>query len=104
MASLAVLAGVHPQISQLWPLAMCGFILTGFYVGAYLVISSIAARLATLNIVTFVAVRFTRTFFFAQVTPACCTSERALDCTNECQAPLWLSSVTLLSNLTSLDL
>jgi hypothetical protein len=55
------------QMSQLWPLGMCGLILTGFYVGAYLVISSIAARLATLNIVTFTAVRFTRTFFFAQV-------------------------------------
>jgi hypothetical protein len=54
-------------MSQLWPLGMCGLILTGFYVGAYLVISSIAARLATLNIVTFTAVRFTRTFFFAQV-------------------------------------
>jgi hypothetical protein len=50
----------------LWPFALWGIILVALYMAAYSSIANISSPLATLNIVNFVAIRFTRTIFFAQ--------------------------------------
>jgi hypothetical protein len=50
----------------LWPFALWGIILVALYMAAYQSIANISSPLATLNIVNFVAIRFTRTIFFAQ--------------------------------------
>jgi hypothetical protein len=55
---------------MLWPLALWGIILVGLYMAAYQSIDNMSAPLAMLNVVTFVSIRFTRTFYFAQV--GCC--------------------------------
>lgn len=52
---------------MIWPFALWGIILVALYMAAYNSIAQISSPLATLNIVNFVAVRFTRTIFFAQV-------------------------------------
>jgi hypothetical protein len=52
---------------MLWPFALWGIILIALYMAAYETIANISSPLATLNIVNFVAIRFTRTIFFAQV-------------------------------------
>jgi hypothetical protein len=51
----------------LWPFVLWGILLLILYLVAYESLKDISSPLATLNIVTFVAVRFTRTIFFAQV-------------------------------------
>jgi hypothetical protein len=52
---------------MLWPFALWGIILIALYMAAYNSIANISSPLATLNIVNFVAIRFARTIFFAQV-------------------------------------
>jgi hypothetical protein len=51
----------------LWPFPVWAAILVVLYLVAYESLKDISSPLATLNIVTFVTVRFTRTIFFAQV-------------------------------------
>jgi hypothetical protein len=50
-----------------------GVILVGLYMAAYESLANISAPLAMLNIVTFVSIRFTRTFYFAQVGVLACS-------------------------------
>lgn len=51
----------------MWPFAAWGMVIVVLYAVAYKALSNVSGPIGTLNLVNFVAVRYQRVFFYAQV-------------------------------------